>query len=85
MSFDIPYMIDGVLSSSYHGMGVVVDAGHGFVLVDRNTVPIALGDVLITIAATVEVPAKVVLIHPVHNFSIVQYDPKALGAVSQPH
>ncbi|KAG1708577.1 hypothetical protein DVH05_022205 [Phytophthora capsici] len=81
VSFDIPYMIDGISSSSYHGMGVVVDAKHGFVLVDQNTVPIALGDVLITIAATVEVPAKVVFVHPVHNFSIVQYDPKALGAV----
>ncbi|KAK1937999.1 Pro-apoptotic serine protease [Phytophthora citrophthora] len=82
VSFDIPYMIDGISSSSYHGMGVVVDAEHGFVLVDQNTVPIALGDVLITIAATVEVPAKVVFVHPVYNFSIVQYDPKALGAVA---
>ncbi|OWZ24340.1 Pro-apoptotic serine protease nma111 [Phytophthora megakarya] len=82
VSFDIPYMIDGISSSSYHGMGVVVDAEHGFVLVDQNTVPIALGDVLITIAATVEVPAKVVFVHPVHNFSIVQYNPKALGAVA---
>ncbi|KAE9035569.1 Pro-apoptotic serine protease [Phytophthora rubi] len=82
VSFDIPYMIDGISSSSYHGMGVVVDAEQGFVLVDQNTVPIALGDVLITIAATVEVPAKVVFVHPVHNFSIVQYDPKALGAVA---
>ncbi|KAL3659518.1 hypothetical protein V7S43_015508 [Phytophthora oleae] len=82
VSFDIPYMIDGISSSTYHGMGVVVDAEHGFVLVDQNTVPISLGDVLITIAATVEVPAKVVFVHPVHNFSIVQYDPKALGAVA---
>ncbi|EGZ21732.1 hypothetical protein PHYSODRAFT_350798 [Phytophthora sojae] len=83
VSFDIPYMIDGISSSSYHGMGVVIDAEQGFVLVDQNTVPIALGDVLITIAATVEVPAKVVFVHPVHNFSIVQYDPKALGVVAE--
>ncbi|RQM14192.1 hypothetical protein DD237_006244 [Peronospora effusa] len=82
VSFDIPYMVDGISSSSYHGMGVVVDAAQGFVLVDQNTVPIALGDVLITIAATVEVPAKVVFVHPVHNFSIVQYDPKTLGSVA---
>ncbi|CAH0474943.1 unnamed protein product [Peronospora belbahrii] len=82
VSFDIPYMIDGISSSSYHGMGVVVDAQQGFVLVDQNTVPIALGDVLITIAATVEIPAKVVFVHPVHNFSIVQYDPKTLGSVA---
>ncbi|ETP37590.1 hypothetical protein F442_14603, partial [Phytophthora nicotianae P10297] len=82
VSFDIPYMIDGISSSSYHGMGVVVDAEQGFVLVDQNTVPAALGDVLITIAASVEVPAKVVFVHPVHNFSIVQYDPKTPGAVA---
>uniref|UniRef100_A0AAV1U6N8 PDZ-like domain-containing protein n=1 Tax=Peronospora matthiolae TaxID=2874970 RepID=A0AAV1U6N8_9STRA len=82
VSFDIPYMIDGISSSSYHGMGVVVDADQGFVLVDQNTVPIALGDVLITIAATFEVPAKVVFVHPIHNYSIVQYDPKSLGAVA---
>ncbi|ETL86487.1 hypothetical protein L917_14081 [Phytophthora nicotianae] len=75
-------MIDGISSSSYHGMGVVVDAEQGFVLVDQNTVPVALGDVLITIAASVEVPAKVVFVHPVHNFSIVHYDPKTLGAVA---
>ncbi|ETO76178.1 hypothetical protein F444_08394 [Phytophthora nicotianae P1976] len=56
VSFDIPYMIDGISSSSYHGMGVVVDAE--------------------------QVPAKVVFVHPVHNFSIVQYDPKTLGAVA---
>ncbi|ETI39649.1 hypothetical protein F443_14769 [Phytophthora nicotianae P1569] len=82
VSFDIPYMIDGISSSSYHGMGVVVDAEQGFVLVDQNTVPVALGDVLITIAASVEVPAKVVFVHPVHNFSIVHYDPKTPGAVA---
>lgn len=82
VSFDIPYMIDGISSSSYHGMGLVIDAEQGFVLVDQNTVPIALGDVLVTIAASVEVPAKVVFVHPVHNFSIVKYDPSQLGAVA---
>ncbi|TMW56957.1 hypothetical protein Poli38472_002882 [Pythium oligandrum] len=82
VTFDIPYMIDGISSSSYHGVGIVVDAERGFVLVDQNTVPIALGDVLITIAASIEIPAKVVFVHPVHNFSIVKYDPSELGAAS---
>ncbi|KAJ0410543.1 hypothetical protein ATCC90586_006567 [Pythium insidiosum] len=82
VTFDIPYMVDGISSSSYHGVGIVIDADKGFVLVDQNTVPIALGDVLLTIAASVEIPAKVVFVHPVHNFSIVQYDPKDLGAAS---
>lgn len=82
VSFDIPYMVDGISSSSYHGMGLVIDAEKGFVLVDQNTVPIALGDVLVTVAASIEVPARVVFVHPVHNFSIVQYDPKELGVVA---
>ncbi|DAZ99361.1 TPA: hypothetical protein N0F65_005212 [Lagenidium giganteum] len=80
VAFDIPYMIDGISSSSYHGMGLVIDALQGLVLVDQNTVPIALGDVLITIAASIETPAKVVYVHPVHNYAIVKYDPEQLGA-----
>lgn len=82
VSFDIPYMIDGISSSSYQGVGLVVDAKHGFIIVDQNTVPIALGDVLVTIAASIEIPAKVVFVHPVHNYAVVQYDPIQLGAVA---
>jgi S1-C subfamily serine protease len=79
VTFDIPYMIDGISSSSYHGLGIVIDASKGLILVDQNTVPIALGDVLVTIAASIEIPAKVVFVHPIHNFSIVQFDINQLG------
>ncbi|CAK4504255.1 unnamed protein product [Aphanomyces euteiches] len=79
VAFDIPYMIDGISSSSYNGVGIVIDAANGLVLVDQNTVPIALGDVLVTVAASIEVPARIRFVHPIHNFAIIQYDPKLLG------
>ena len=43
VSFDCPYLIDGVSSGEYIGAGVVVDKALGLVLVDRATAPITLG------------------------------------------
>ena len=55
------------------GAGLVVDATLGLVLVDRNTVPVGLGDVRVEFASTVEVQASVRFLHPTHNFALVQY------------
>jgi S1-C subfamily serine protease len=79
VNFDMPYSASGVTEKNYHGTGVIVDAERGLVAVDRNTVPIAMGDVRITFAGTVEVPGKVVFIHPLHNLAVVAYDPKSIG------
>jgi len=76
--FDIPYQIDGVAGLKYAGMGVVVDAAVGLVLVDRNTVPVALGACRIEFASTVEVPAVTAFLHPTHNIALVRYDPALL-------
>ncbi|CAM9708795.1 unnamed protein product, partial [Choristocarpus tenellus] len=59
----------------YVGAGVVVDKKRGLVVVDKNTVPLALGDVRITFNGCQEVPGDVLFVHPVHNFSVVRFNP----------
>ena len=78
MSFDMPYPLSGVSERNYRGTGLIVDAEHGLVVTDRNTVPVSIGDVRLTFSDTVEIPAKVIYIHPLHNLAVVQYDPKLL-------
>jgi S1-C subfamily serine protease len=79
VTFDLPYTVSGVADRHYYGTGVVVDKERGFVLVDRNTVPVAIGDVTVTFAGSLEVDAKIEQLHPLHNMAIVAYDPKSIG------
>ncbi|MGB7738267.1 MAG: trypsin-like peptidase domain-containing protein, partial [Steroidobacteraceae bacterium] len=78
VTFDMPFSVAGITERNYHGTGVIVDAERGLVVVDRNTVPVAAGDVRITIGGSIEVPGKVEYVHPLHNLSVVSFDPKAL-------
>ena len=79
VEFSMPYSVSGVTERNYHGTGVVLDAARGLVAVDRNTVPVAVGDVRLTFAGTIEVDATVEYVHPLHNLAVVRYDPKQLG------
>lgn len=79
VTFDLPYTVSGVADRHYYGTGVIVDTARGLVLVDRNTVPVAIGDVTVTFAGSLEVRAKVEQLHPLHNLAIVSYDPKSIG------
>jgi S1-C subfamily serine protease len=79
VTFDLPYTLSGVADRHYYGTGLIVDKERGYVLVDRNTVPVAIGDVTITFAGSLEVRGKVEQLHPLHNYAIVSYDPASIG------
>jgi S1-C subfamily serine protease len=79
VGFDMPYSASGITERNYRGTGLIVDTARGLVVVDRNTVPVSLGDVRMVFGGTVEIPGKVEFVHPLHNLAIVSYDPKLIG------
>ena len=79
VDFNIPYATDNVYAKHFKGVGLVIDKLAGIVAVDRNTVPIGLGDAEITFFGSQVVEAQVVFLHPRHNVALLQYDPTALG------
>ncbi len=79
ITFDMPFAISGITERNYQGTGLLVDAEHGLIVTDRNTVPVSLGDVRLTFGGAVEIPGKVEFVHPLHNLAVVSYDPKLLG------
>ena len=80
VNFDMPYTVSGVADRYYYGTGLIADAERGWVVVDRNTVPVAMGDVRLTFGGTLEIPGRVEYIHPLHNLAVVSYDPKLIGS-----
>ena len=79
VNFDLPYTVSGVSDRHYYGTGLIVDAKRGLIVVDRNTVPVAMGDVSITFAGSLEVAGRVEYVHPLHNLAVVAYDPASIG------
>jgi len=79
VTFDLPYTVSGVADRHYYGTGLIVDTQRGFVLVDRNTVPVAMGDVSITFAGSLQIGGQVEYVHPLHNLAVVSYDPALVG------
>lgn len=79
VNFDMPYPIDGISETHYIGTGVIVDAERGLVVVDRDTVPVAMGDVRLTFAGSLEIPAKVIYVDPLHDLAVIRYNPALIG------
>ncbi len=79
VNYDMPYTLSGISERRYYGTGLIVDTEQGLVIVDRNTVPEAMGDVRITFAGELEVVGNVKYIHPTHNIAVVSYDPELIG------
>uniref|UniRef100_A0A8H7NNF4 Pro-apoptotic serine protease NMA111 n=1 Tax=Bionectria ochroleuca TaxID=29856 RepID=A0A8H7NNF4_BIOOC len=76
----MPIKLDGFPKSRRWGMGLVIDAEKGLVLISRAIVPYDLCDITVTIADSIIVEGKVVFLHPLQNYSIVQYDPSLVDA-----
>ncbi|KAK2757567.1 hypothetical protein FQN54_004536 [Arachnomyces sp. PD_36] len=76
----MPVKIDGYPQARKTGFGLVIDAEKGMVVVSRAIVPYDLCDINITVADSIIVEGKVVFMHPLQNYSIVQYDPALVQA-----
>nr|POE93409.1 pro-apoptotic serine protease [Quercus suber] len=75
ISTNMPLKIDGFPKSRKIGFGLVIDAEQGLVVVSRAIVPYDMVDITVTIADSIIVDGKVVFMHPLQNYAIIQYDP----------
>ncbi|KAI1503877.1 Pro-apoptotic serine protease NMA111 [Biscogniauxia marginata] len=76
----MPLKLDGFPRNRRWGMGLVIDAGKGLVVISRAIVPYDLCDIWITIADSIVVQAKVIFMHPLQNYAIIQYDQALVNA-----
>ncbi len=79
VDYRVPFRVDGTPGERFTGTGIVVDAERGLVLVDRDTVPSPLGEARVTLGGSLELPAQVVWMHPVHDYALIRFDPALAG------
>ncbi|KAK4574038.1 hypothetical protein LTR86_001799 [Recurvomyces mirabilis] len=80
VSASMPIKLDGFPKTRKIGFGLVVDAEKGLVVVSRAIVPYDFCDITVTIADSIIVDGKVVFMHPLQNYAIIQYDPSLVKA-----
>lgn len=83
ISCTMPVKLDGFPRARKIGFGLVIDAEKGLVIVSRAIVPYDLCDLQITVADSIIVDAKVLFLHPLANYAVVQYDPSLVQAPVQ--
>ncbi|OLY84555.1 Pro-apoptotic serine protease [Smittium mucronatum] len=79
IDFHIPYLVDGMVTTQFYGPGYIIDKDEGLIVCDRDTVPISMGDVSVTFAQSLVISAKIILLHPIYNFTILKYDVNLIG------
>lgn len=80
VSCTMPVKLDGFPQARRTGYGLVIDAEKGLVIISRAIVPFDLCDINVTVADSIIVTAKVVFLHPLQNYSVIQYDPSLVRA-----
>lgn len=79
----MPVKLDGFPRNRKWGMGVVIDADKGLVVISRAIVPYDLCDIIITIADSIIVEGQVIFMHPLQNYAVIKYDPSLVDAPVQ--
>lgn len=80
ISVTLPLKLDGFPKARKIGFGLVIDAEKGLVVVSRAIVPYDMCDISVTIADSIIVDGKIIFLHPLQNYAIIQYDPKLVQA-----
>ena len=79
----LPLKLDGFPRARKIGFGLVINAAKGLVVVSRAIVPFDLCDISITVADSIMIDAKVLFMHPLANYAVIQYDPSLVDAPVQ--
>ncbi|KAH8548283.1 trypsin-like cysteine/serine peptidase domain-containing protein [Umbelopsis sp. PMI_123] len=79
IDFHMPYLVDGMKSTQYYGCGLIVSLDPPLIICDRDTVPVAIGDIHLCFANSISIPGKLVFLHPFSNYAVLSFDPRLLG------